>query len=206
MIARILAVIGVAAAALVCVPPASADIHTLVASGLWTAYGGTGDDKLALCGIGTAGVETRRIAIQQYAGDNGLDLRLTKDSWTIPASAQVEIQVQFDGASPVPMQAAGTDHQLVVNMTFDQSVAFMRGVRSGRQIRIVFQSGNELPWVGGLTGSARAIDAFNGCRRGLAPAAATQPFGAGPAAPSPGPAAPAPAEPVGPSPPVQTNP
>ena len=152
---RILALVGVASAALTCALPASAEIRTLATSGLWSAFGGKGDDLRAVCGIGTEGAETRRITIQQFAGDTGLELRLKKDSWAIPANTSVGIEVQFDRLPPLPLQATGSDHQLVVTMGFDQSIPLMRGIRAGRQIQIVFQSGNELPWVGGLTGSAR---------------------------------------------------
>ena len=176
MRARILAAVAVLSAALAATPPASAEMRSLATSGHWTAYGGTGDDNRALCGLRTDGAEARRIAIQQYAGGTGLELWLTKDSWAIPANTQVDIQFQFDAAPPIPMQAAGMDHTLVVGLTLEQSIPFMRGVRAGRQIRVLFQSGTELPWVGGLNGSARIINAFNACRGGLAPAVASQPF------------------------------
>ena len=173
---RVFAVVGAACAALAVSLPASADVRVLATAGLWTAYGGTSGDNKAVCGLSTDGAETRRIAIQQNAGVNGLELRLTKDSWSIPANTQVELQVQFDRYPLVAMQAAGLDHALVATMTFEQSLPFMRGVRAGRQIQVYFPSGNEPPWTGGLVGSARALNAFNACRSGLGPAAVTQPF------------------------------
>lgn len=176
MFPRIFVGVAIVSASLVGVPRASAEIRSLATTGVWTAYGGTGDDNRALCGLSTAGAETRRIAIQQYAGETGLELRLVKESWVIPTNTRVDIQFQFDGAPPIPMQAVGADRTLVVALTFEQSMPFMRSVRAGRQIRVIFQAGDELPWVGGLTGSARIINAFNACRGGLAPAVASQPF------------------------------
>ncbi len=181
MTPRTAAFIAVASAALTCATPAMADIRQLASSGRWSAYGGTGDDNRPLCGVGTEGAEGRRILIQQYAGDTGIELHLKKDSWDIPPNTPVTLQVQFDGVAPEPMQATGSDHQIVVNMTFDQSVPFMHDLRADRQIRVFFLSGNEPPWTGGLSGSGRAIDAFNTCRGGWVPAGGpTQPFSPAP--------------------------
>jgi len=185
MTPRMLLLVGAASVGLVCSLPAMAEYRQLASSGLWSAYGGTGDDGRALCGIGTEGAETRRILIQQYAGESGLEIRLRKDSWAIPANTPVEFQVQVDSGEPTVLQATGTEHQVVVAMTFDQSIPFMRGIRAGRQIRVVFPSGSELPWTGALTGSGRAMNAFNSCRAGLGPAVVTQPFAPSPSAAPP---------------------
>lgn len=181
MTPRSAAFIAVAGAALTWAAPAAADIRQLAASGRWSAYGGTGDDNRPLCGVGTDGAEGRRILIQQYAGNTGIELLLKKDSWDIPANTPVTLKVQFDGRAPAPMQATGSGHQIVVNMTFDQSLPFMHELRADRQIRVFFLSGNEAPWTGGLSGSGGAITAFNTCRSGLMPAEGpTQPFSPAP--------------------------
>jgi hypothetical protein len=181
MTQRSSAFMAVAVAALTCAVPAMADIRQLAASGRWSAYGGTGDDNRPLCGVGTEGAEGRRILIQQSAGNTGIELLLKKDSWDIPANTPVTLQVQFDARAPVPMQATGSGHQIVVNMPFDQSLPFMHDLRADRQIRVFFLSGNETPWTGGLSGSGSAIAAFNTCRGGLMPAEGpTQPFSPAP--------------------------
>jgi hypothetical protein len=183
---RIVTVAGAISAALACAAPASADIHQLEVSGRWQAYSGAREDNRALCGIGTEGAETRRILIEQHTGETGLELLLRKDSWEIPANTPIVLQVQVDGGTAMPFQATGSDHQVTVDMTFDETVPLMRGIRAGRQILISFPSGNETPWTGGLSGSARAINAFNKCRNDLGPAqttAPTQPFEPPPAVP-----------------------
>jgi hypothetical protein len=189
MIRRVPILAALASMAALCGQPASATIQPIATSGLWTAFGGTGDDNRAVCGIGTEGLDTRRITIQQFAGDTSLQLLLKKDTWAIPPNTQVGIRVQFDAWPPAALQATGAEHTLTVTLPFDQSVPFMRGIRAARQIRILFDSGNETPWTGGLNGSSRATDAFNRCRDDLTPASPSQPFNpqspAAPAAPTP---------------------
>jgi hypothetical protein len=185
---RFLTIAGLMGAGLACAAPARADIQKIEASGQWQAYAGAREDNRALCGIGTEGADTRRILIEQHTGETGLELLLRKDSWEIPANTPVVLQVQIDGGTAMPLQATGTDHQVAADLTFDQTVPFMRGIRAGRQILIAFPSGNETVWTGGLAGSARAINAFNKCRNGLGPAEAaapTQPFQPAPSVQTP---------------------
>jgi hypothetical protein len=143
-------------------------------------------------------------------------LALQKDSWAIPPNTPIEMQVQFDRSGAVPAQGVGNGPRVVARMNFEQSVPFMRSLRNGVQIRVYFPNGNEPVWTGGLSGSGRAIDAFNECRANLVPTTPTQPFSssspsapanAAPSAPTQPFAAP-PAQPLaapsGPTP-VQTN-
>jgi hypothetical protein len=177
MTRRILALAGlIVIAATSAAPAMETSRRGLATSGPWSAYSGTGPDSQPLCGITTVGAEGRRIAIQQTAGETGLALYLEKDSWVIPKGAEVEVRVQFDQNPPIAVQATGAGPRLAVGMTFEQSVPFMRQFRAGRQIRIFFPSGNELPWSGGLNGSGRIIDAFNTCRVDLVQTVPTQPF------------------------------
>lgn len=173
---RGLVLVGLAGVALLCAPPTSADVHALAVSGHWTVFSGTDPDNKAVCGMRTEGAETRRLAIVQYAGDTGTVLRLRKDSWTIPPSTAIGIQVQFDGGPQVPVKGSGSGQEISVDLPLDQTILFMVSLRAGSQMRILFQEGNEPPWANGLTGSAKALDVFDVCRKGLNPAAATQPF------------------------------
>lgn len=172
---RVSAIVGLAGA-LMCALPASADVHALAVSGNWTVFSGTDPDNKTVCGMRTEGAETRRIAIVQYAGDTGTVLRLRKDSWTIPADTAIGILVQFDNGPQVPVKGAGSGQEMSVNLALEQTLPFMVSFGAGTQIRVLFQEGNELPWTSSLTGSAKALDAFDVCRKGLNPAAATQPF------------------------------
>ncbi len=166
---RRLAILGLVGAALIWAAPASADVHALAVSGHWTVFSGTDLDNKAVCGMRSEGAETRRIAIVQYAGDSGTVLRLRKDSWTIPTNTAIGIQVQFDGGPSVPVNGMGSEQEVSVNLPPDQTVPFMVSFGAAAQIRILFQEGNEPPWTSGLTGSARALEVFDVCRRGLRP-------------------------------------
>ena len=68
-----------------------------------------------------------------------------------------------------------------MQMGSDQSAAFMRALRNGSVMQIIFPDGSEPMWTGGLSGSGRAINAFNDCRMQLEPGLPTQPYSTGPA-------------------------
>jgi hypothetical protein len=172
---RLSVIVGLAGA-LMCALPATAEVHALAVSGNWTVFSGTDPDNKAVCGMRTEGAETRRIAIVQYAGDTGTVLRLRKDSWTIPADIAIGIQVQYDGGPQVPVKGMGSGQEMWVNLPLDQTLPFMVSFGAAMQIRVLFQEGNEPPWTSSLNGSAKALDTFDVCRKGLNPAAATQPF------------------------------
>lgn len=159
----------------------------ILRSGLWSAYSG-GDDARRLCGIATAGGEGRRIAVQQYGGEDGLEIQISKDSWAIPDNTPVDVQFQFDGRGATAERASGTGRTLIVRLPMERAVLFMRALRNGRTLRVLFPTGNEPPWNGGLSGTSHVIDAFDQCRASLRPAQPaqpTQPFQPGaPAAPS----------------------
>jgi hypothetical protein len=199
---------------------AKADTAVIATFGLWSAYGGTSADNRSVCGVTTVGGDGRRINVQQYAGDNGLEFSLQKQSWAIPANTPVNLRIQFDQDQQVPSSAVGNGNQVGFRMEFDQSVPFMRALRNDRQIRVFFLSGNEPVWTGGLAGSGRAIDSFNDCRARLVsgptqpyagvsqpvapppPVSNSQPFGA-PALPL-APGAPTPATPTPIAPPADS--
>jgi hypothetical protein len=157
------------------------ETHSLGGAGLWSAYGGTTDDGRSICGITTLGPTGKRISIQQTSGQTGIDVLLRKDSWTIPPNTPLDIAVQFDSGGSFSGRAMGEGPQLVLGMSFAQSVPFMRGVRDGSVIEVTFPNGNEPIWAGGLGGSSRSIDLFNTCRTAMGPATPTQPYAASPA-------------------------
>lgn len=162
-----------------------AETRTLSSSGLWSAYGGTDEQQRRVCGVVTVGADGRRIDIAQYSENGGIDLSLQKDSWAIPANTEIPLQVQFDRDGAVPSRGVGDGRRVVAHLSFEQSVPFMRALRNGLQIRIYFPSGNEPVWTGGLSGSGRAIDAFNDCRTSLVSSNPTQPFANAPPPPPP---------------------
>lgn len=155
---------------------AHAETRTLSSSGLWSTYGGSDDQQRRVCGVVTVGADGRRIDIAQYAIDGGIDLSLQKENWAIPGNTEIPLQVQFDRDSAVPSRGVGDGRRVVAHLSFEQSVPFMRALRNGIQIRIYFPGGNEPVWTGGLSGSGRAIDAFNECRASLVSSNPTQPF------------------------------
>lgn len=173
---------------------ASADPRPLGSSGLWSAYADTTVDNRALCGMVTVGGDGRRIAIEQAAGQSGLTLALNKNGWVIPANTDIDLRFQFDLNQQIPARATGAGSAVTVGLTFDQSIPFMRALRSDRQIRVFFPNGNEPVWTGGLAGSSRSIDAFNDCRASLGPSQPTQPFSS-PVGSSPAPVTSAPTQP-----------
>jgi hypothetical protein len=188
------------AAMVVCALPALAETQQLYASGLWSAYGGTAVDNRAVCGITTVGPDGRRIAVQQFAGEAGLDLQLDKPSWSIPDNTPIDLSVQIDRQPVQPAKATGSGTRVAVQLTFDQSVPFMRSVRYGSVLRVYFPGGNEPAWTGGLAGTSNVIDAFNTCRSQLGPITPTQPFQPHPGSPPPGPT-----QPFSPPPPAATS-
>ncbi len=192
--------------------PARAEMHQTYASGQWNAFTGTNAENHPVCGIATSGAEGRRIAIEQKAGETGLQLMLDKATWNIPDDTSVDLTVQIDRNAAIPFSGKGSHNQITVDIPFEQSIPMMRQLRAGTVLRVFFPSGNEAMWTGGLTGTGNVINAFNDCRGSLMPASApgapTQPYTApaGQAAPPAAPPAatqpfkPAPAEAPAPAP------
>lgn len=149
----------------------------LASSGLWNAY--SADDSFGpVCGIATAGAEGRRIAIEQRDSQIGLTLRVEKPSWGIPEATPVELAISVDRGLALVERAIGSGPHLTAQLSFDDSVVLMRGLRRGAELHLQFPSGNEPAWTGGLRGSSAMTDAFNNCRRRFVTTAAspTQPF------------------------------
>ena len=175
MTSRALALAAVATLSIAYSGQLRAQTSVLATSGLWSAYGGE-VDRRAVCGVTTVGGDGRRINVQQYAGQSGVEFALQKETWSIPRDTSIDLRIQFDLNEQIPARAAGTGKQVGFRMDFEQSVPFMRALRNGRQVRVFFLGGNEPVWTGGLSGSGRAIDAFNDCRARLNPRAPTEPF------------------------------
>lgn len=176
MITRSELLIGTLLATLSVAGQAHAETRTLASAGLWSTYGGTDAAGHNVCGVVTVGADGRRIDISQSVSDGGIELALQKDSWSIPPNTDIQMQVQFDRNGAVPTQGIGDGRRVMARMNFEQSVPFMRSLRNGVQIRVYFTNGNEPVWTGGLSGSGRAIDAFNDCRANLIATSPTQPF------------------------------
>jgi len=79
----------------------------------------------------------------------------------------------------VPVKGMGSGQDMWVNLPLDQTLPFMVSFGAAMQIRVLFPEGNEPPWTRSLNGGAKTLDAFDVCRKGLNPAAATQPFSPG---------------------------
>jgi hypothetical protein len=174
-----------ATAGLVCfTATAETQSQELYRSGLWSAYRAS-DERGPFCGVATGGGEGRRVAIHQSAGESGVSLQLSKGSWVIPDNTPVSVQFRFDNRDESPGQAIGRGQTITEHLNFEQSVSFMRTLRNGRVMQVIFPDGNETVWTGGLAGSGNAINAFNSCRASLAPAAPTQPYSPQSTHPSP---------------------
>ena len=175
-------------------PGTSAQTTEIYRSGLWSAYSGTTEDQRRVCGIATTGADGRRVAIQQYSGMPGLQLELSKDSWTIPNNTPVTVQLKFDYRDQMQAQMIGAGRAMATQMPYEQSLAMIRALRDGRVLQVFFPDGNEVVWTGGLAGSGRAIAALNTCAASMEPAAPTQPFQSNPT-PPPTPDSAAPSQP-----------
>ena len=173
----------------------------LYRSGLWSAYRGA-DERGPFCGVATGGADGgRRVAVQQSASESGLSVLLSKAGWAIPDNTPIAVQFRFDERAEPTGQATGRGQTIALPLNFDQSVSFMRALRNGRVLQVIFPDGSETMWTGGLSGSGNAINAFNSCRASLAPAEPTQPFRSQPSQP---PAQPTqPTQPYGQPKPVQ---
>ncbi len=158
------------------VPAANAATHETYRAGEWSTYSGNAEDQRQVCGIVTNAGADREIAVEQFPGDQGLDIRLRKTTWTIPDNTAVNVQLQFDGRGAVPSRALGTGRVVTLHLQFADTVTFMRALRYGTVLRVYFPDGNEIPWSASLSGSGAAISAFNDCRATLAPAEPTQPY------------------------------
>ncbi len=159
-----MAVLAVAVAAALQLPPAQAQTNRIYANGNWQVFSGTDSNQRAMCLVQSAGADGRQVNFEQVAGGNGLVVTLSKPTWKIPDNTAIPVSIQYDSGPQNPMQGTGSGDTVTLTVPYDQVAQFDRQIREGRALRVNFPSGNESPWNGSLDGSNAVFTAFDNCR------------------------------------------
>ena len=181
--------------------PARAAVNVYYHVGAWDAFDGQGDNGQPLCGIGTRNpADGRTFSLRFTIGGDDVAFIAAKPGWTIPDGTALTVVVQVGLSQPFTGQAVGKGDQVQWTVDRNAAQAFDAEFRRAGSMTVTFPSGDEPPWVISLSGSTAASKAMGRCVTDLtqraaaaqpattsaAPAAgsATQPFGAGAAAPA----------------------
>jgi hypothetical protein len=192
------------------------EMHTVAASGLWTAARGTGNDNQPMCSAYTYGPDYAFFvkATNKY----GLYFQVGREGWNIAGNQPVMVNMWVDNA-----QAEGWHLNMHSNASVDTwnvygliraddkrddgklwFVHITEMLIAGQTLHIQFPNGNTGQWNLNLTGSADVMRAFWGCiaeeahvpnRNVGQPYGGTnnnvgQPYGTAPAKPTPSPVTP----------------
>jgi hypothetical protein len=193
--------------------PAAAQMRTTATYGAWSTAEGVSTGGEPMCSASLLGAD-RSLFVK--TGGELVYFHVFKDGWRIPVDQRVDVVMQVDNAPPIsligyglpeygPNVPGGFDIEIHPDDIWEHSGRTLISevvdlLKNGRNLRLSFPDGDEPPWEGSLSGSARALTAMISCRNRLL-ARLTQPFGTKKVAPASA-LGPAPAQPFGNLPPA----
>jgi hypothetical protein len=71
----------------------------LAQAGGWEVFRGVSDDGRLLCGMTTSG-GGRWLGIKYFNGDSSVIIQISKNTWVVKNSTDVEVSMQFDNETP----------------------------------------------------------------------------------------------------------
>lgn len=145
--------------------PAAADTRDLAREGPWTAFGGTSESGVPVCGIIESGRNGRSIAVKWFRGDDTLTFQIFKDSWHIRDGAKFRISMEMDDNGAWTARATGSGNHLDFAIPLSKADLWEKEFRESDRIRIQFPDGGEDPWVGDLNGSDAIMDHMIRCMK-----------------------------------------
>jgi len=152
------------AASLGFAPPAYAvaDYHVLGNDAAWEVGTGTDSQGNAYCSIQDQSQDQSYgllLLIYPLGDEPSFEVHAFKNSWSIPANADVPTKFNFsDGGSWDADGAAASDGSSVVDYTIDikDMQDFLADFGQSTSLDIVFTNGTEPTWTTDLTGSSQA--------------------------------------------------
>lgn len=176
------------AASLAFAPAAHAapDYRVLGNDGAWEVGTGTDSQGNAYCSIQDQSQDQSHgllLLIYPLGDDPSFEVHVFKNSWSIPANADVPAKFNFsDGGSWDADGQAADDGSSVVDYTIDMQDMqdFLADFSSSNRLDIVFTKGTEPAWTEDLTGTSQATQDLLDCAKKLLDAnggsGGTQPF------------------------------
>lgn len=153
-----------AAATLACAPAARAagTYQVLGNDGAWEVGTGTDAQGNEYCSIQDQSSDKSYglvLLIYPLGNEPSFEIHAFKDSWSIPASADVPTKFNFsDGGSWDAEGAAADDGSSVLDYEIDMKNMkdFLDDFSQSKSLDIVFTNGTEPTWTANLTGTAQA--------------------------------------------------
>jgi len=180
------AMVFAAAVACASVARAAPDYHVLGNDGAWEVGTGTDSQGNAYCSIQDQSADQSYgllLLIYPLGDDPSFEVHAFKDSWSIPANADVPTKFNFsDGGTWDADGAAAADGSSVVDYTIDMKDMkdFLGDFAQSDHLDIVFTNGTEASWTEDLAGSSQATADLLSCTNKLlggSGGSATQPYG-----------------------------
>ncbi|WP_428377973.1 hypothetical protein [Lichenicoccus sp.] len=175
----------VLAAGLLAGPSAQAIVVNTASAGYWTAFEGTANDGLSVCGVSTADNGGRTLSIKVFEKTKFVVVQIYKPSWQIPSGTQIPIRFVLGDHAPWNAQGFGNASMIQFNVMGPSIAEFEKEFRQAAVLQLSFEGGTEPEMVESLVGSRLVDDALVSCvRRRILPAQATQPFASNQAGPT----------------------
>jgi hypothetical protein len=156
--------------------PAVADMSVYYRAGGWDAFSGPGDNGQPVCGVGnTNPIDNRVFSMRFQIGGETVAFQARKPNWTIPNGTQIPVVMQVGLETPWSLQGSGNGQ--MVEWILDRAAmqAFDAQFRRANSMTLTFPTGNEPPWIIGLSGSTAISNAFGRCVTDMTQRNAAQP-------------------------------
>lgn len=146
---------------------AVAEVVTFKESSGWEAFGGLDRDGRKLCGVSTNG-GGRWLGVKYFDGSSNLTVHLSNDAWEVRKGAQVNVNMQFDNATPWSAVATAFymkdgDGALEFQIGSEHIKTWLSEFRYSNVLYVRFPDNDVEDWQADLDGTVEIVDAMGTC-------------------------------------------
>lgn len=152
--------------AIISTVPAKADsFKTIFHDGDWSVLLGVphGNNPAMCVMVDHSSSGNRFIAIKYAAGSKILIGQLYKSTWNIPNWIPVPIILNFSGRNAFKIAGHGSGNSVFWRVNNQNFKSFLYDFSVASKMSVIFEAGNEQPWLVGLIGSNAASDVMARC-------------------------------------------
>ncbi len=144
--------------------PAGADMTVYYHVGSWDAFSGPDSDGKLVCGVGSTNPgDNRSFSLRYTIGGDSVLFEAKKPTWSIPSGTELPVVVQIGLGAPWNFRGVGDGKLVEWSVDRASMQTFDAQFRLANSMTVSFPSGNEPPWVVGLSGSTAISNAFGRC-------------------------------------------
>jgi hypothetical protein len=176
LIVAILSFIGISR------PANAGQFHKLFHDGDWSVMLGVSHHEPPMCiMVNHSPSGNRFMAFKFVAGTHILIGQLYDAGWHIPRHTHVPLMFDFPGRDAFRIHAMGSNNSVFWQVNDGNFKTFLNDFSAANQMSLIFEAGNQQPWLIGLAGSAATSEAMANCIKAVDNVVnAPQPYSASP--------------------------